>query len=624
MAVVLLVGSNAAVADVTETSKEGDTLVERTYDSADVRTRKLIMVVRTTETTDPNDSTTVRIKVTTKKYDKGKRPPYETTVVEEEKGLIPGWQTVVKKRTMKTTTYTKTKPRVLVIVVEEEYALERIDEFGVSIYKGKRVTTTGKGAETVEVIDARTGRWVRVGSAPAGQTSNLSPSLPDTTQLPGTVESGELNSNSIDELEPVSEVKAHVVGNISRVDVNSKFGIGTVVFAIGEIYVTSVRRYVDRVGIDIGGEVDLTSPGLVLGPQSYITIDAGFSYASGSASSSGSATVGVGGVSTIGLTLLAPDGVLGTGVSSSFAGDVLDGVVNIDNRWTLGRIGYSEMVTPRGWPDGSEVHVGGAFTFEQFGQDFTAQADILRGGGSLAGQETRGDTTDTYYGIEFKAGVTWPIAENFSVGIEGFVTPSYHTGKASLSQFTDFGGGVTQQFEVSNDGFEVAAGIRANVKYDVSPSVSFKVSAEYSQLPGVGEMFVPANPGEQPLSFGSGSVDRFSAGAEVNISFYSDIRLKRDIVALARLDNGLGLYRYRYLWSDTLYVGVMAQEVATLMPGAVVRGADGYLRVNYARLGLSMQTWDEWAARREKTSDSAAAKLQSPGSRLSSLVENAF
>ena len=68
----------------------------------------------------------------------------------------------------------------------------------------------------------------------------------------------------------------------------------------------------------------------------------------------------------------------------------------------------------------------------------------------------------------------------------------------------------------------------------------------------------------------------------------------------------------------------MAQEVATLMPGAVVRGADGYLRVNYARLGLSMQTWDEWAARREKTSDSAAAKLQSPGSRLSSLVENAF
>ncbi len=30
---------------------------------------------------------------------------------------------------------------------------------------------------------------------------------------------------------------------------------------------------------------------------------------------------------------------------------------------------------------------------------------------------------------------------------------------------------------------------------------------------------------------------------------FSDRRLKRDIVLLARL--GIGVYRYRYLWSDT-------------------------------------------------------------------------
>ncbi|MFY9694696.1 MAG: hypothetical protein WBF24_12145 [Xanthobacteraceae bacterium] len=29
---------------------------------------------------------------------------------------------------------------------------------------------------------------------------------------------------------------------------------------------------------------------------------------------------------------------------------------------------------------------------------------------------------------------------------------------------------------------------------------------------------------------------------------------------IACLDNGLGLYRYRYLWSDTVYVGVMARR----------------------------------------------------------------
>jgi hypothetical protein len=76
----------------------------------------------------------------------------------------------------------------------------------------------------------------------------------------------------------------------------------------------------------------------------------------------------------------------------------------------------------------------------------------------------------------------------------------------------------------------------------------------------------------------------------------SDIRLKRDIEPIGQLANGLDLYRYRYLWSDQLYVGVMAQEVAAIEPAAVMRGADGYLRVNYARLGLRLQTWQEWQA----------------------------
>jgi polysaccharide biosynthesis/export protein len=76
----------------------------------------------------------------------------------------------------------------------------------------------------------------------------------------------------------------------------------------------------------------------------------------------------------------------------------------------------------------------------------------------------------------------------------------------------------------------------------------------------------------------------------------SDIRLKRDITKLTQLDNGLALYRFRYLWSDTFYVGVMAQEVERVVPDAVVRGSDGYLRVNYARLGLQFMTWDDWLA----------------------------
>ena len=86
----------------------------------------------------------------------------------------------------------------------------------------------------------------------------------------------------------------------------------------------------------------------------------------------------------------------------------------------------------------------------------------------------------------------------------------------------------------------------------------------------------------------------------------SDIRLKADIVPLARLDNGLELYRFRYKGSDhTAYVGVMAQEVEKIEPSAVSRGRDGYLMVDYDRLGLNFMTWDEWLARTSTNYQSA-------------------
>jgi hypothetical protein len=78
----------------------------------------------------------------------------------------------------------------------------------------------------------------------------------------------------------------------------------------------------------------------------------------------------------------------------------------------------------------------------------------------------------------------------------------------------------------------------------------------------------------------------------------SDIRLKQDIVPLVQLGNGLELYRFRYRGTDrTEYVGVMAQEVQRIEPSAVWRDRDGYLVVDYARLGLKFMTWEEWLAR---------------------------
>jgi len=77
---------------------------------------------------------------------------------------------------------------------------------------------------------------------------------------------------------------------------------------------------------------------------------------------------------------------------------------------------------------------------------------------------------------------------------------------------------------------------------------------------------------------------------------HSDIRLKHDIVLLGRLANGLGFYRFSYNGDDKVYVGVMAQEVLPIMPDAVSHDREGYLLVDYDRLGLRLQTWDEWMA----------------------------
>lgn len=74
----------------------------------------------------------------------------------------------------------------------------------------------------------------------------------------------------------------------------------------------------------------------------------------------------------------------------------------------------------------------------------------------------------------------------------------------------------------------------------------------------------------------------------------SDLRSKENVTLLGHIENGLGFYRFNYLEGETSYVGVIAQEVQAMYPDAVVRGSDGYLRVLYNRLGLRMQTFEEW------------------------------
>lgn len=74
----------------------------------------------------------------------------------------------------------------------------------------------------------------------------------------------------------------------------------------------------------------------------------------------------------------------------------------------------------------------------------------------------------------------------------------------------------------------------------------------------------------------------------------SDIRLKTNVSALEYFENEIQLYSFRYIWSDTCYVGVMAQDIIISHPEAVIQHSSGYYLVDYAKLGLKMVTLDEY------------------------------
>jgi len=72
----------------------------------------------------------------------------------------------------------------------------------------------------------------------------------------------------------------------------------------------------------------------------------------------------------------------------------------------------------------------------------------------------------------------------------------------------------------------------------------------------------------------------------------SDLRLKRDVVRIGTHSSGCGIYRFKYLWSDVVYVGTVAQDVFQHAPDAVIAGPGGFLAVDYGALGMTMQRSD--------------------------------
>jgi len=103
-------------------------------------------------------------------------------------------------------------------------------------------------------------------------------------------------------------------------------------------------------------------------------------------------------------------------------------------------------------------------------------------------------------------------------------------------------------------------------------------------MKGTGSQVMPGGP--SPFSQMAGM-----AGA-IAPMLMSDIRLKSKIKYIGKLANGIKFYKWswnkkgRKLAGNQPEYGVIAQQVREIIPNAVVRGKDGYLQVDYSKVGV--------------------------------------
>jgi hypothetical protein len=97
-----------------------------------------------------------------------------------------------------------------------------------------------------------------------------------------------------------------------------------------------------------------------------------------------------------------------------------------------------------------------------------------------------------------------------------------------------------------------------------------------------------------------------SAGSSAAaMSYYpsvSDPRLKKDIIYLETLDNGIRIYAFRYKGQTDGFVGVMADDLLKdpRYAHAVTRGPNGFLRVDYGQLPVQLSNYQAMVSASDK------------------------
>ena len=145
------------------------------------------------------------------------------------------------------------------------------------------------------------------------------------------------------------------------------------------------------------------------------------------------------------------------------------------------------------------------------------------------------------------------------------VSALMHGGQATTGQYQGYTPAQLGSTPISQDTYASAQLAEQNYQTE-SQAAAANNSAMFSALGGL---------------FGMGGQMFRGAGS------FSDRRLKRGIVALGVVPNGLPIYAYHYVWDDEgapKHIGHMADEVALVAPHAVLRHPAGFDMVDYGAL----------------------------------------
>lgn len=97
---------------------------------------------------------------------------------------------------------------------------------------------------------------------------------------------------------------------------------------------------------------------------------------------------------------------------------------------------------------------------------------------------------------------------------------------------------------------------------------------------GLGAAGTIAGAGQTSTSSGSG---KSSNGIFSSIPIFSDRRLKRAVRRVGSIQ-GVPVYSFKYLWGRRRHIGVMAQDIARIVPAALGPRILGFMTVRYDRL----------------------------------------